>query len=142
MTRPRLARGFLRASGIVLILLGFVHLLATPHIPHLLDGLPPKARSLALGASLLNHVLVGILLFPLGFTTWLAAGKDRWQDSWAKQVLIANCLTVLTLPVMVVLLMRQPQYYQSPLFLAGVALTALTAILMALAAWVVASAKV
>jgi len=37
--------------------------------------------------------------------------------------------------------MRQPQYYQSPLFLAGVALTAVTAILMAVAVWVVASAK-
>lgn len=141
MTGSLHASGFLRASGIVLILLGFVHLLATPHIPRLLDGLPPNARGLAMGATLLNHVLVGILLLPLGFTTWLAAGKDCFREPWAKRVLIANCLTVFSLPVMVVVLMRQPQYYQSPLFLAGVALTAVTAILMAVAVWVVASAK-
>ncbi len=132
----------MRASGIVLILLGFVHLLATPHIPHLLDGLPPKARDLALGATLLNHVLVGILLLPLGLTTWLATERNRLQESWAKRVLIINCLTVLALPLMVVLLMRQPQYYQSPLFLAGVALMTLTAILMAVAVGLVGSAKV
>ena len=142
MTRRRLARGFLRASGIVLILLGVVHLLATPHIPQLLNDMPAKARDFAVGPTLLNHVLVGILLLPLGFTTWLAAAEDHLRDPLARRILIGNSLTVLALPVAVLLLMRQPQYYQSPLFVAGVVLTALTAVLMAAAAWVAGSTKV
>ena len=125
-----------------MVLLGVVHLIATPHIPHLLDDMPPKARDFAVGPTLLNHVLVGILLLPLGFTTWLAAAEDHLRQPWAKRTLIVNCLTVLTLPLMVVLLMRHPQYYQSPLFVAGVSLTALTAVMMAAAAWVAASTKV
>lgn len=104
--------------------------------------MPPKARDFAVGPTLLNHVLVGILLLPLGFTTWLAAAEDHLRQPWAKRTLIVNCLTVLTLPLMVVLLMRHPQYYQSPLFVAGVSLTALTAVMMAAAAWVAASTKV
>jgi hypothetical protein len=123
------------------MVLGCVHLFATPHIPHLLDDMPPKARDFAVGPTLLNHVLAGILLLPLGFATWLAAAEDHLSEPWAKRILVANCLTVLVLPVMVVLLMSQPQYYQSPLFMGGVVLTALTAVLMAVAAWVAASAK-
>ena len=73
MSLQRLSRGALRVAGVVLMALGVVHLIATPHIPHLLDAMPRKARDFAIGPMLLNHVLVGILLLPLGFSTWLVA---------------------------------------------------------------------
>lgn len=140
MTHRRFARMVLRASGLVLMLLGAVHLIATPEIPHLLDGLPPKARSFAIGPTLLNHVLVGILLLPLGFTTWLAAAERHLLESWTRLVLGVNCLVVMSLPLALVLFMRQPQYYRAPLFLAGATLTGLAAISIAIAAWVATSA--
>ena len=65
MTRRGLAGLFLRAAGAGVILLGFVHLAATPHIPQLLESMPESARRLAAGPTLLNHVLVGVLLLPL-----------------------------------------------------------------------------
>jgi NO-binding membrane sensor protein with MHYT domain len=117
----------------MLILLGLLHLTATTHIAGLLDAMPPKARAFAVGPTVLNHVLVGVLLLPLGFSTWLAAAPRYLPESWAKRVLVANSLTVLALPGLTGLLTHEPQYYRAPLFVAGVALASLTAVLMALA---------
>ena len=68
----RMADRLLRAVGALLIILGFVHLAAAPHIPLLLRGSPRAVYQQAVGPTLLNHVLVGILLLPLGYTIWLA----------------------------------------------------------------------
>jgi len=69
MNLARMAERFLRVVGVLLVLLGVVHLTATPQIPRLLNGSPRRVYEQAVGPSLLNHVLVGILLFPPGFTT-------------------------------------------------------------------------
>jgi hypothetical protein len=65
MRAQRIAVVFLRTVGCLLIALGIVHLVATPHIPGLLHGSPRAVYQQAVGPTLLNHVLVGILLFPL-----------------------------------------------------------------------------
>jgi len=71
-----IAAPFLRSAGVVLCTLGFVHLAATPHIPGLLNGSPPAVYEQAVGPTLLNHVLVGILLLPIGYTTWFGGGTE------------------------------------------------------------------
>jgi hypothetical protein len=123
-----------RGIGLLLIALGMAHLIATPHIPGLLRGLrgTPDYRW-ALGPTLLNHVLVGVLLIPLGLTTWIAAAPAHGDAPWARTLLSANALTVLTLPVLLAVFMRDPVYYGSPLFLVGVGLVALIAVMMAVA---------
>src|SRR5207237_9763939 len=69
-TRVRL----LRWSGVLLILLGIVHLVATPHIATLIQHSASRASADRLTPPmLLNHVLVGLLLFPLGYLTVYAA---------------------------------------------------------------------
>src|SRR5438552_15986641 len=69
-TRLRLLRG----AGILLLALGIVHLLATPHIATLVreSASPASARWLT-PPMLLNHILVGVLLIPLGYLTAHAA---------------------------------------------------------------------
>jgi hypothetical protein len=116
------------------MLAGAVHLMATPEIPHLLDGLSPKARSFAIGPTLLNHVLVGVLLLPLGFTTWLAATGHYLRQTWARQVLIVNSLGAFALPLTLVLFIGKPEYYKAPLFLLGAGLTTLAALSIPVAA--------
>lgn len=130
MNSRRLAEKFLRLTGLLLMLLGVVHLIATPHIPSLLNGSPRRVYQQAVGPTLLNHVLVGILLLPLGFTTWLAAAPEESARPWARRVLIMNGAVVFTLPISVIVFMRQPQYYTAPLFLTGVGLVALISLLM------------
>jgi hypothetical protein len=137
--RRRVAVQFLRAVGALFVILGAVHLVATPHIPLLLRGSPRAVYQQAVGPTLLNHVLVGILLLPLGYTTWLAAAAQGRGEAWAKRVLVVNCLVAFTLPVSVAIFMRRPEYYRAPLFLAGVGLVAVTSILMALATWLLQS---
>ena len=120
----------LRAVGMLLTILGVVHLAATKHMPSLLNGSPPAVYEQAVGPTLLNHVLVGILLLPLGYTTWLAAEACGRSEAWAKRVLVANTLAVFALPVCVAIFMHRAEFYTSPLFLTGVGLATMTALLM------------
>jgi hypothetical protein len=120
----------LRTVGLLLIALGLVHLVATPHIPGLLDGSSAAMYRRAVGPTLLNHVLVGILLLPFGYTTWLAAAGAERGEVWAGRVLIVNTIVMFALPVSVIVFMRQPEYYTAPLFLSGVSFVAIISILM------------
>jgi hypothetical protein len=88
------------------------------------------------GPTLLNHVLVGILLLPLGYTTWLAAASREPNEAWATRILIANTIVTFTLPVSIAIFMRRPEYYTAPLFLTGVGLAAIISLLMVTATWI------
>lgn len=130
MNTQRTAARFLRGAGGLLFALGLVHLAATPHIPALLNGSPSVVYERAVGPTLLNHVLVGILLLPLGYTTWVAAAEGNRGEAWSTRMLIFNTSVVFTLPLAIVIFMRRPEYYTSPLFLTGVGLVAIVSVLM------------
>ena len=127
----------LRCVGALLIILGILHLAATPHIPLLLRGSPPTVYDRAVGPTLLNHVLAGILLLPLGYTTWLAVSLREKDKASATRILIVNAIVTLTLPLSIAVFMRRPEYYTSPLFLIGVGLVAIISLLMLLSTWAI-----
>jgi hypothetical protein len=137
MNLQRVAAGFLRAIGLLLIILGLLHLAATPHIPPLLGESSSEVYQRALGPTLLNHVLVGILLLPLGYTTWLAAAVHNRNATWARRVLTVNGIVLLTFPASIAVFMRRPEYYTAPLFLTGVVLVTVISVLTVVAAWLV-----
>jgi heme/copper-type cytochrome/quinol oxidase subunit 4 len=110
--------------------LGLVHLAASPNLPALLRGSSPVYER-AVGPTLLNHVLAGILLLPLGYTTWLAAGAS--SERWARRIQALNAFVVLTLPVLLVVFLDQRQYYRAPLFVMAVVLVAIISLLTVLA---------
>src|ERR1700692_1386173 len=86
----------LRTSGILLCALGLLHLAVTPFIARLVAGAAlPTAVDWLTPPMLLNHVVVGILLLPLGVLTTYAAAHAA---SWAKVVTRAVALSVATLP--------------------------------------------
>jgi hypothetical protein len=130
-TRVRLLRG----SGVLLILLGIVHLAATPHIAVLIR------HSASIGAAdrlappmLLNHILVGLLLFPLGYLTVYAAPYSAAGLAWAQVVVRTTALTVATLPVTLLALMGV-RYFDAPLFVLGAALVVAAATTLLVAAF-------
>jgi hypothetical protein len=137
MRSEELAAGFLRAVGVLLIVLGVVHTIATPHIRDLLGDSSTEVYQHAVGPTLLNHVLMGILLLPLGYTTWLAAAAQNRNAAWARRVLVANGIVLLTFPACIAMFMRRPEYYTAPLFLTGVALVTVISLLTVVAAWLV-----
>jgi hypothetical protein len=137
MSLLKIAAGFLRAVGLLLVALGLVHLAATPHMPQLLGESSSGVYQRALGPTLLNHVLVGILLLPLGYTMWLAAAAENRNQTWARRVLVINGIVLLTFPVCIALFMRRPEYYTAPLFLTGVVLVTVISLLTVVAACLV-----
>jgi hypothetical protein len=137
MRSQEIAAGFLRAVGLLLIILGLVHSAATPHIRDLLGERSSDVYQRAVGPTLLNHVLMGILLLPLGYTTWLAAAAQNRQARWARRVLVMNGIVLLTFPAAIAVFMRRPEYYTAPLFLTGVTLVTIISLLTVGAAWLV-----
>ena len=137
MRSEEIAAGFLRAVGVLLIVLGVVHTIATPHIRDLLGDSSSEVYQRAVGPTLLNHVLMGILLLPLGYTTWLAAAAQNRNAAWARRVLMVNGIVLLTLPASIAVFMRRPEYYTAPLFLTGVSLVTVISLLTIAAAWMI-----
>ena len=137
MRSQEVAAVFLRAVGVLLVVLGIVHTIATPHIRDLLGDSSSEVYQRAVGPTLLNHVLMGILLLPLGYTTWLAAAAQNRNAAWARRVLMVNGIVLLTLPICLAIFMRRPEYYTAPLFLTGVILVTLISLLTIVAAWMI-----
>ena len=123
--------------GLLLIVLGLVHLAATPHIPPLLGESSSAVYQRAVGPTLLNHVLFGILILPLGYTTWLAAARQNRNETWASRVLLINGMVLLAFPISLAVFMRRPEYYTAPLFLVAVILVAVISLMTIAAAWLV-----
>ena len=124
----------LRTSGALLIVLGLVHLAATSHIPPLLNAMrTTEGYTLARGATLLNHVMTGILLLPLGVSTWLAASTVLWAARWARTILLFNSFAMVCAPISV--FMSDRAYLRAPLFLSGVCLATALPVAMLIAVW-------
>ena len=83
---------------------------------------------------LLNHVLVGLLLLPLGFLTLFAAPHSAARVAWAKVVVCTTAVSVAALPVTLLALMGF-RYFDAPLFVLGVALVSAAAVALLLAAF-------
>jgi hypothetical protein len=130
-----IAKRILQLVGGLLIALGLVHIAATPHIPELLRGTPSVVYERALGPTLLNHILVGILLIPLGFTTSVAASASTPREPWVRRILWLNTVVVFCLPLSVAVFMRRAEFYTSPLFLSAVLLTLIISCLTGVAAF-------
>jgi hypothetical protein len=126
----------LRAAGILLVTLGIVHLIATPHIATLIRhaASPTSARWLT-PPMLLNRILVGVLLIPLGYLTAYAAPHAVSGASWAQIVVRTTALSVATLAIALFALMGTRYYFDAPLFVLGAALTVAVALTLLVVAF-------
>ena len=119
----------------LIILLGIVHLAATPHIATLIRHSASTAAADQLTPPmLLNHILVGLLLFPLGYLTVYAAPYSAAGLAWAHVIVRTTALTVATLPATLLALMGV-RYFDAPLFVLGAALVVAAAATLLVAAF-------
>ncbi len=125
----------LRTAGVLLLLLGGLHLAVTPLIARIVEGAatPDGSRWLT-PPMLLNHIVVGILLLPLGTLTLYAAPHAGAGTRWAIVVARASALTVATFPPIILALMGR-QYLAARPFLLAVGIACLAAVLLVLAAF-------
>src|SRR5256714_8489260 len=127
-TRVRLLRG----SGLLLLLLGIVHLVATPQMADLIrHSASEGAADNLIPPMLLNHILVGVLLLPLGFLTFYAAPHP---DRWAQVMVRTTAVTIATLPLTLLWLMGV-RYFDAPLFVVGFVLVVAASMTLLFAAF-------
>lgn len=92
-------RHVLFGSGVLLAVLGVLHIAVTPLIVRMLkNGLLPDARAWLTPPMLLNHVVVGILLLPLGVLTVFASPAAASGIRWAVIVTRVIAVAIASLP--------------------------------------------
>ena len=131
MARRSIVSRIIRVTGFLLLIVAAIHLLVTPVLKNaILDRvLTPQELRIVSPPFLLNHIVVGILLIPLGFITFYTASGIRAGERWAWVISLAIGLTILSLPVVLVLVMRA-EYFQAVPFLIATALITIVGITM------------
>jgi hypothetical protein len=126
----------LRAGGALLVALGTLHLAVTPYIARLIQGnTSPEAAAWLIPPMLLNHVVVGILLLPLGGLTFYSARYAARGDRWAVAVSRASAGATAALPVVLFVLMGRRYFGAAPFVLATAILSAACLALLIAAFW-------
>jgi hypothetical protein len=131
----RLRRVILSSGGILLFGLGILHLGVTPFINRFVHSSSrPNAADWLAPPMLLNHIIVGILLLPLGYLTVYAAKDAAEGSSWAKTICRATAVTVATLPITLLVLMGGR--YDAPAFRIATGMVCLASVaLLAASFW-------
>jgi len=126
----------LRFGGVLLVALGGLHLAVTPIIARFVQqSASPDSVNWLTPPMLLNHVVVGILLLPLGFLTAYAASSAVRGERWALMVIRATALTVGTLPPVLIGLMGTRYFGAVPFVVATAMVCFASVVLLAAAFW-------
>ena len=117
-------------SGGLIVLAGVLHLLMTSHLMDWFSGAVagPQA-STATAAMLLNHLVVGILLLPLGLSLAFTAAPLARNAPWALAIAVGDFLALAGLPVVLFLTSRSAML-ESPAFTAAAAMLSIAAVLV------------
>jgi len=131
MNRRLIVARLISVTGVLLLIVAAIHLLVTPVLKSfILDRvLTPQELRIVSPPFLLNHIVVGILLIPLGFITLYTAAGIRAGERWAWVINLAIGLTILSLPVVLVFVMRA-EYFRAVPFLIATALITMVGITM------------
>ncbi len=131
----RSCRVVLKIGGALLVVLGILHLGATNFIGQLIvENVTPSVGDWLKPPMLLNHVVVGILLLPLGFLTYYAAPFSSKGEKWARVITRTTALTVAALPITLFALMGS-RYFEAVPFLVATFIVVIAAVLLLLAAF-------
>src|SRR6267143_4878459 len=131
MNRRLIVARLMSVTGVLLLIVAAIHLLVTPVLKSFILDRVLTAQELRIVSPpfLLNHIIVGILLIPLGFITLYTASGIRAGERWAWVINLAIGLTILSLPVVLVFVMRA-EYFQALPFLIATALITTVGITM------------
>ena len=118
-------------QGALLIVVAVIHLAMTGEIGRIVaDNTTAQAFAFLWPPYALDHVVVGILLIPIGVSTILCASGVRDGDPLARRIGLANALAVLCLPIAVVVAVPMGILANSPAFLAATLILLVTGVWM------------
>jgi len=121
MSRTQIVARTVSVTGVLLLIVAAIHLAVTPILKKtILDrALTPQQLSIVQPPFMLNHLVVGILLIPIGFITIYSAPALRADERWAWIVNFANGLTILSLPIVLALVMPVRDFQALPFLIAA-----------------------
>lgn len=134
--KPSVRHAILKIGGALLVALGVLHLAVTPIIARFIShSTTPSAGNWLRPPMLLNHVVVGLLLLPLGAITFYAAPHAARGERWALTVSRISAASIALLPVTLFALMGR-QYFEAIPFIVATAIVCLACVaLLAAAFW-------
>ncbi len=133
---PRTRFVILRLSGILLVGLGALHLAVTPLVAQFIrSSAAPDAVNWLMPPMLLNQVVLGILLLPLGILTFFSARPAADGVAWALTVSRTIALAVVTLPPTLLALMGTRYFAAIPFLVAAVIVCLASVTLLVAAFW-------
>jgi len=131
--RLSIAARSLTVGGLFLSAAAVFHFLAASHLPMILKRVLDAKMYAFLGPVVsFTFLLSGVLLLPLSFSTLYSAAGLRRGERWAWWISLANALTVLVLPCLLVSTMGIRYFSGAPLFLAGAVSVTVAGLLMML----------
>ena len=130
MDRNALAAWILKIDGILLLIVAVVHFTATPLALRFISSQSsPEGYAQIAPPFLLSFVVVGVLLLPVGLSTFYCADSIRHGQRWAHTICCFNTFGVLLLPLALILTMPA-RYFRAILFLVAATLVWVVAISM------------
>jgi len=131
MDRQALAARILKIDGVLLLVVAAIHLAATPLVLNFISSQStPDAYAQIKPPFLLSFVMGGILLIPLGLSTFFCANSLRRGETWARTICSFNAVSVLMLPLALILAMPAAYFRAIPFLIAAI-LVCIVAISMA-----------
>ena len=133
---PTVRRAILGTGGALLVVLALLHLAVTPTIARFVTQSTTRAAGRwLLPPMLLNHVVVGVLLLPLGAITFYAAPHAARGERWALAVSRMSAVSIALLPVALFALMGRQYFAAIPFVIATAIVCLASVVLLAAAFW-------
>jgi hypothetical protein len=124
MSKLVISSRIMMVEGILLLIVAAIHLLVIPELHSLFVRLlSPRAFAFVWSPFLLNHAVVGILLVPLGLSTIYCASGIKSGQRWSWRVGITNAVTILSLPLVLVVVMERRYFSALPFLIATILIT-------------------
>jgi hypothetical protein len=116
--RRALVSRILIIEGALLVVVAAIHLAMTSELGSIVARfMTPKAFAFVWPPYALDHVVVGILLLPIGVTTILCAAGVREGDTRAWWIALVNALAILSMPIALALMIDVKYFLEAPAFL-------------------------
>ena len=126
-----------RGVGVILLVVAAIHFAVTPTLLRdVLDGhIDAGAARIVRASFLLNHLVVGVLLIPIGLSTAFAAGGIWRGEPLARRIGWTNALAVLALPPVIAAVMGRAEILSGGPFTVAAGLVVLAAAAMIAGMW-------
>lgn len=135
MGRRILAARVLWGDGVLLIVVGLIHLLISARLMRFIEAhLTPQSMPYVSPPFVLNHIVVGVLLIAIGLTTMYCAGGVRNGQRWGRDIALFNALAILSFPLLLARIMPPELFHAWPFVIASLLVTTV-AISMMLPLW-------